>query len=213
MQCMEVERGDTLLIITEAPEQSYYDPRVADAVAERATQLGVQTRVLQARLANGPDDVPAEVSCAMQGADHTLFLSRLGDQIRFSDDHGAGRKTISYTRDLEYLGSLFGCTPFRLFQDVHDRLLDIIKSAGQYRITAPSGTDLVGEVGKGETRAKVTPFTVTGFPVVVYPPLSCVCLNGRLVLERFLMSTSVNDYAGISVFMLDEPVGLEIENR
>jgi hypothetical protein len=38
-----------------------------------------------------------------------------------------------------------------------------------------------------------------------------VGLEGRLVLEKFLMSTSVNEYAG-SVLILDEPVSLEIED-
>ena len=207
---MAVERGDTLLIVTEPPQRSCYDPRVADVVTQRSRQLGVRTQVLEARLASGPDDVPTEVVLAMRSADHTLFLSRLGDQIRFSDDHGLGRKTISYTRDLDYLGSLFGCTPFHLFQDVHDRLLEFIGSAGRYRITAASGTDLVGEVDDNEQRSMVTPFAITCFPVVIYPPLRCVNLTGRLVLERFLMSTSVNDYES-SVLLIDEPVSLEIE--
>ena len=192
VQCMAVERGDTLLIVTEPPERSFYDPRVAEAVAERSRQLGVRTRVLEARLASGPDDVPTDVARAMRGADHTLFLSRLGDQIRFSDEQGSGRKTISYTRDLDYLGSRFGCTPFHLFQDVHDRLLEFIRSARSYSITSASGTDLIGEVGDHEQRSMVTPFAITCFPAVICPPLRCVNLTGRLVLERFLMSTSVN---------------------
>lgn len=210
VQCMAVERGDTLLIVTEPPERSCYDPRVAEMVAERSRQLGVRTRILEARFASGPDDVPTDVALAMRSADHTLFLSRLGDQIRFSDEHGAGRKTISYTRDLDYLGSLFGCTPYHLFQDVHDRLLQLIRSARRYSLTSASGTDLTGDVGDDEQRSMVTPFAITCFPAVICPPLRCVNLTGRLVLERFLMSTSVNDYES-SVLLLDEPVSLEIE--
>ena len=146
----------------------------------------------------------------MRSADHTLFLSRLGDQIRFSDEHGSGRKTISYTRDLDYLGSRFGCTPFHLFQDVHDRLLGLVRAARRYGVAAASGTDLVGEVGDDAQRSVVTPFAITCFPAVICPPLRCVNLTGRLVLERFLMSTSVNDYES-SVLFLDGPVSLEIE--
>lgn len=210
VQCMAVERGDTLLIVTEPPQRSFYDPRVAEVVAERSRQLGVRTRVLEARLASGPDDVPTDVARAMRSADHILFLSRLGDQIRFSGEHGSGRKTISYTRDLDYLGSRFGCTPFHLFQGVHDRLLDLVRSARRYSVAAASGTDLIGEVGDDVQRSVVTPFAITCFPAVICPPLRCVNLTGRLVLERFLMSTSVNDYES-SVLFLDEPVSLEID--
>ena len=69
---------------------------------------------------------------------------------------------------------------------------------------------LVGEVVEDEQRSLVTPFAVSFFPVVIYPPLRCVNLTGRLVLERFLMSTSINDYES-SVLLLDEPLSLEIE--
>ena len=69
---------------------------------------------------------------------------------------------------------------------------------------------LVGEVVEDEQRSLVTPFAVRFFPVVIYPPLRCVNLTGRLVLKRFLMSTSINDYES-SVLLLDEPLSLEIE--
>ncbi len=200
-----------MLIITEPADASDYDPQVSDALARHAEELGAEAQILEARLASGPDDIPDEVLNGMQHAEHTLFLSRLGDQIRFSPAHGAGTKTVAYIRDLDYLGSLFGCTPFALFQAVRDRLLEIIQSASSYRISSSAGTELVGHVNRTNPRATITEFAVTCFPMVIYPPLNCYNLTGTLVLERFLMSTSVHDYES-SVLLLDEPVKLHIDN-
>ena len=53
VQCMAVERGDSLLIVTEPPERSFYDPRVAEVVAERSRHVPDQ------RQSNHPVHRPA----------------------------------------------------------------------------------------------------------------------------------------------------------
>ena len=210
--CIGAQAGQTLLIVSEPPGGGCYDDEVSAVIAREARRLGVDTSVLQTRTATGPDDIPLVVSNAMQQVDHTLFLSRLGDQIRFRVTHGSGSKTVAYTRDLQYLGNEFALTPWRLFKQVHDHLLEAIVGASHYRITCELGTDLGGDVPPESTGRALTDFTVSYFPMVIYPPLNCANLNGRLVFDRFLMTTSLTSFAN-SVLILDEPVIAIIENN
>ena len=211
--CIGVKAGQTLLIVCESPGAGCYEKSVCETIAAEARSLGIDTSVLETRTASGPNDVPLVVSAAMQQVDHTLFLSRLGDQIRFSLTHGNGTKTIAYTRDLDYLGNEFGCTPWSLYKQVHDCLLEAILSSREYRITCALGTDLTGEVPADSAKPALTSFTINYFPMVIYPPLNCLKLNGALAFDRFLMTTSVNSFDN-SVLLLDEPVvGFIEDNR
>ena len=210
--CIGAQSGETLLIVTELPGAGCYDDAVGEVIAREARALGIDTHVLQTRTATGPADIPVLVTSTMSRVDHTLFLSRLGDQIRFSETDGVGTKSVAYTRDLQYLGSEFARTPWGLFKRVHDHLLEAILAASHYRITCALGTDLSGDVPPSQDGGALTGFTVNYFPMVIYPPLNCVNLTGRLVLERFLMTTSVNAFDN-SVLILDEPVIALIENN
>ena len=210
--CIGAKAGQTLLIVSEPPGTGCYDKAVCELIAGEARRLGIDTSVLETRTAAGPHDIPLVVSTAMQQVDHTLFLSRLGDQIRFSFTHGSGTKTIAYTRDLHYLGNEFGRTPWPLFKQVHDCLLEAMLAAREYRITCALGTDLKGEVPADDSSAALTSFTINYFPMVIYPPLNCLNLNGVLVFDRFLMTTSVNSFKN-SILLLDEPVIGVIENN
>lgn len=214
--CIGAKSGDNLLIIGEEYGVGYYDDHVCDVVAEQARQAGINVEILRAPTAKGPDDIPEAVVKAMQHADHTVFFARLGDQIRFSETHGQGSKTMCYALDLQYLGSGFARTPWGLYKEVHDRLLEEILSARHYRITCPLGTELAGQIPRHQAEAgyisALTDFTVRVFPVVIYPPLNCAGLSGRLVLDRFLMSTSINSFEN-SIVPLERPLIAHIEDN
>ena len=210
--CIGAKTGETLLIVTEPPDAGCYDSAVCEVIAHQARRLGIDTSVLQCRTATGPDDIPIVVTSAMKLVDHTLFLSRLGDQIRFSVTDGGGTKTVAYTRDMQYLGSEFGCTPWQLFKRVHDHLLEAILAASHYRIMCELGTDLSGDVPIGDAEPALTDFTINYFPMVIYPPLNTLNLNGRLVFDRFLMTTSIDSFDN-GVLILDEPLFAIINNN
>ena len=166
--CIAAHASETLLIVGEEYGVGYYDDQVCDFIATQAQSLGIKVSILRAPAATGPDDIPASVITAMQEVDHTLFLARLGDQIRFSETHGSGSKTMCYALDMEYLGSEFACTPWQLYKRVHDQLLDAILSADHYHISCPLGTQLVGKVPKQIKKDNAfTNFTVKVFPVVM----------------------------------------------
>ena len=197
--------------MSEPPASGYYDDAVIAVVAQQVRQLGIDTHVLQSRIASGPDDVPRLVSLAMGQVDHTLFLSRLGDQIRFDEADATGTRTIAYTRDFETLGSVFGTAPWSLFKAVHDQLVSQILSSRSYHISCGLGTDLRGDVPSAADANAVADFLVTCFPMVIYPPLRCENVRGVLVFDRFLMSTSVESFEN-SMLALNKPVIAHIED-
>ena len=212
--CIGIQPGDTLLIIGEEHGIGYYDDYVCDVVAAQAQKLGVTTQTLRVPNVDGPNDVPDAVVTAMQHVDHTVFFARLGDQIRFTETHGKSSKTMCYALNLEYLGSEFARTSWKLYKEIHDQLLTAILAAKNYHITCPLGTDLKGQVPPHKEEAAndgaLTDFTIKVFPVVIYPPLNCVEISGQLMLDRFLMSTSINSFEN-SVVPLKQPVIAHIE--
>lgn len=210
--CLSATRGEKLLIVGELLGVGYYDDCVCDFVAGEARAQGIETDVLRVPTAAGPNDIPDSVVAAMRRADHTVFFARLGDQMRFTEMHGAGSKTMCYPLDLEYLGSEFGRTHWGLFDQVNKRLTAAMMAASSYRITCPLGTSLAGDIPRGEsTQRVVTAFTIKFFPVAIFPPINCSNLSGRMVLDRFLMSTTIKSFEN-SILPLRTPVIARIEN-
>ena len=213
--CAGVEAGDRVLIVGENGGRAFFDPEICDAVAGVAESIGAGVEIVMAPETSGPDEFPSLVTDAMQRVDHTIFFSRIGDQVRFCPLPGDGTKTMCYTHNLGYLGAEFGRTPYRLYQEVFERLMSGIRSARHCRIICPSGTSLEGELAPstkaGESAEPVAAeFTVKLFPVMIFPPLSCAGLSGRLHLGPWLTSTSTRVYED-SVLALDAPVFARIE--
>src|SRR6056297_1454415 len=102
------EPGDRVLIVGEAGPDPWFDPGLCEIVAGAARGAGMLPRVLLARPGAGAEEIPAEIPAAMDAADRTIFLSRLGDQVRFRPDLVRPGTVMSYTVDAGYLGSAFG---------------------------------------------------------------------------------------------------------
>ncbi|MFP6742990.1 MAG: hypothetical protein VCD33_15420 [Alphaproteobacteria bacterium] len=197
--CLSVEAGDSVLIIGEEGQSAYFDMAVCDIVADAAREIGARPRIMIAPQIDGPNNIPAGIAEAMGNSDHTLFFARFGDRVRFLQLPGKGTKTMCYTRDAGYLGAEFGRVPYGLYVDVLDRLMARISVATGCRIRCPLGTDLTAELAlsNGENGGEDTvaaDFTVRLFPVMIFPPLSCAHMSGRLALGRWLVSTAVNAY-------------------
>ena len=213
LNCVGMQAGQDLLFVTEPPGLGYFDDDIAVVVANEARSLGGNVNLLEAPPSGGPDDFPADVAAAMRQADHTIFFSRLGDQLRFCALPGTGSKTMATTLEVGYLGAELGRVPHGLFEAMYDRLVAAIRGAGRYRIRCPLGTDLemtFDTKGDPDAGRITTDFTVKPFPVMIFPPLSCAAMSGRLVLARWLTSTAVRAYDD-SVLTLETPVTAHIE--
>ena len=214
--CAHVATGDRVLIVGESGGRAFFDPLVCRIVADVATSIGAHAEIVIAPETTGPEEFPASISKAMRQADHTIFFARIGDQVRFMDLPGTGNKIMCYTHDASYLDDDFSHVHYGLFLDVLDQLMDRIKAARHFRIVCPAGTELEGELkpdalGSGGSGAVAAEFSVKLFPVMIFPPLSCAAMSGRLWLGRWLTNTSTTVYDD-SIVMMDAPVFAQVHN-
>ena len=195
--CVGFCGGQSVVIIGEDHSSSFFDPRVCHILADAVRHMGGNVEVVMAPETTGPEEFPFEIASKMQKADHTVFLSRLGDQMRFCDLPGNGTKTMCYLQDEEYLKDEFAKIDYRLFQDVNNQLLAELQGAEACRITCPSGSDLSGPllpINAADADAITEDFSVKLFPVMIIPPLSARGLSGRLALGEWLTTTSTREY-------------------
>lgn len=207
--CARVRPGERVLLVGESGPAPFFDARLCDDLAQVCAGLGIDAQVLLAEPVSDASRFPAAVSEAMQTADVTVFLSRLGDQVRFLESPGAGRKVMCYTLTREHMASSFAGVDYRLMRRLHDHLLDKLTGAAAFSFEAANGTSLTAT--SSPARERITEFSLELFPVMIFPPLNFAGLNGQLVLEHFLLSTSTRAYAD-SALLLDTPVTARIED-
>ena len=210
VDCAGVKAGDDLLLLVEPAGSDYYQPEVCAFVAQAARALGAHPRIVEAAPDAGPDEVPAAVMEAIGAADHTLFLNRLGDQLRFRPLPGRGGKTMSYALDMNFLGSSFCTTPYPLMAELSERLAARLASARSCRIRCPLGTDLRMDLD-GWRGGGAGQFTARTFPVMILAPLPASAANGRLMLSQAITSTDIHPYAD-SIVPLPSPIALTVKD-
>lgn len=205
-----VRHGGRLLIVTEPPGTGRYQDNLADPLVAEAERLGAQPKVLVLPLTAGPEDLPPPLQEALDQADHTVFLHRIGDQLRFRPVAGGGTKVISYALDEDYLAESFGRTPVAVFDEVMERILQVLRRAKRYTIVCANGSRAVMRVARAR-RISVTPFSIGNFPTMIIPPISAEKLSGRLVLTHALTSTGIHDYPQ-SDLPLPTPITFHVDN-
>ena len=211
LDCVGMERGDGVLLVGEEHARAFFDPVVCQVLAEAVRELGGRPTIVIAPETHGPEDFPDEIVRAMGGMEHTIFVSRLGDQIRFQEVEGRGTKTMCYLHDVEYLRNSFARVPYGIFSEVNDLIQREIALRHHCRITCPRGTDLAGPV-LGDDEA-MEDFSVRQFPVMIIPPIGARGLSGRLVLDRWLLSTSTHFYEESLLVLPDRLVAHLEEGR
>jgi len=212
LNCVRAQPDQSLLIVGEDSPNAHFDPASCKIVADVAQSLGLNVKVMIAQETRGKEDFPPQISEAMAVADETIFFGRLGDQIRFCPTPGTGGKTVCYTLDPNYLGARFGRTNFQLMKAIENELISRIAQSRSYHITCPDGTNLVGRLDAlTEDQEAMTPFSVTLFPVMIFPPVTCAQMSGKIALKHWLISSSTNIYEG-SVMHLPTTVIAEVRD-
>jgi len=211
--CAGVRSGEQLLLVGEDVDRPWFDPELCATVAQVAHELGANAKIVVAPPGADADEFPAVVADAMQTADVTVFFSRLGDHARFLETPGESRKIMCYTITLPHLGAPFATVDYSRTQTMHDLLVAEFEPGKQYRIEAECGTALSAEIGSptGTVETDFSSFTLALFPTMIFPPINFYRLQGKLVLQRFLTSTSTREYSD-SVLHLASPVSARIED-
>ena len=212
LDCAACKPGDHVLLVGEQGENACFDSSLCTDVAQIAQRLGLNVRVIMAPPTANARQFPRTVSSAMVDAHQTIFFSRLGDRVRFLETPGGGKKIMCYTLTRKHLAAPFATLAFNTMKQLHDVLVKEIINATRYRIETDCGTSISGAIRPAEhLRPSLTDFTVELFPVMIFPPIECHQLSGRLVLKDFLLSTSTREYTN-SVLHLRSPVIAEIEH-
>ena len=208
--CAGVQSGDDVLLIGEPVGLGVYDDDLAPFIASVAERLGGRVEIIRPQLAEGPESVPAQLFDRIAAADHTIFVSRIGDMLRFHPLPGGGSKTMCYALNLELLGSAFGTLPYPFLFEVRRRLVARLAAARSYTIRSPLGTDLSMTLPEQSRYGQNDDFTVKNFPWMIVPPISASALNGRMVLSNALTSTSIHLYDD-AVIPLRDTIVFDVE--
>ncbi|MDZ7602425.1 MAG: hypothetical protein U1A06_13720 [Hoeflea sp.] len=199
--CAGMRPGETLLVLHEDPGLGYYGPGLAEAIIEAAAAMGI--RATECRIPFDPDvDAPPEdLRRAMLAADRTLFIARMGDQLRFNAELSSVRPIVCYALDREMLGSPFGRAPYRAFVALKACIDTALARASTIRVTCPLGTDFSGPgVAFPGTVGDVS---VARFPMSVFTPAPAAAYRGRVAQAGFLVGTGSRYY---------EPYGVALSN-
>ncbi|RST86924.1 hypothetical protein EJC49_08390 [Aquibium carbonis] len=190
--CAGMRAGETLLVLHEDPTLGYYGPGLAEAVLEAAATMGIRATARAIPFDPDIDVPPADLRHAMLAADRTLFLARMGDQLRFNAELAAVRPIVCYALNRDMLGSVFGRAPYRAFVALKASVDAVLAGATSIRVTCPLGTDFSGP-GVAFPGAKGD-VTVARFPMSVFTPAPAAAYRGRVAQAGFLVGTGSKYY-------------------
>jgi hypothetical protein len=200
--CVGLRAGDALLLVAEDPALGYFGPGLVETIAAHARQIGAAVRVIDAPVIEDPSDFPKDVQDAISESDHTVFLARLGDQVRFQLMPGSGSKSMCYALDTDYLAAPFACLDHRIMVALKQKLESAFDAANGWRVTCPLGSDISGRFPPPAEDPTEGEVTMRRFPMLTYRPIPASSMTGRVALSRWLIGTGSRLY---------EPFGLQFD--
>ena len=190
--CANCQAGEHLLVVYETGQQKIYDPDLVIEVMAAAGDMGVTTSVLQVPFNPDVTDPCPVLTEQMQAADKTLFLARIGDQIRFRPSSTPGERIISYVYDPEDLASNFGTAHHQAFETLKQLVNHALAHASDIHVTCPQGTNF-----RGDCKGELPPgdVSVKRFPMSVFTPRCAQHFEGTIAQRGFLIGTGSNYYS------------------
>ncbi len=192
VNCADLQAGDLLLVIYETAEEGWYDQRVVDVVVETAEKLGIKPTCLEVG-APGNEENPAVIE-AISRHSCTIFLTRMGDQDRFSELAPGQSTVMVYTRTADMLESAYGTTPHQAMKDLKNAVHDVMRNTQEIIITCPLGTHLIGDTST-TVWENTQDVSVERFPMGVPQPLSAASFSGQVAITRYLTTTGCKVYS------------------
>lgn len=189
--CAGLGPGARLLILREAPVLGFYGENLADQIATTAKTLQIEATIRDAPFVADLVEPDANTKDFIQAADCTLFLARMGDQIRFRDALSDAHAVVSYALNSEMLASPFGTLDHRAFLRLKQAVDKALACARMIHVTCPLGTDFSGQCGTTDAAGDVN---VTRFPMSVFTPCTANGFKGQVAQGGFLVGTGSKYY-------------------
>jgi len=193
LNCAKLRPGDRLLIIAERADCAHYAPELAGMIAQAAHALAIRSTITRVPFEDEVDDIDPQIKAEMAGSDCTLFLARLGDQLRFRGAGPCRKAIVSYALDAPMLASRFGRTHHQAFLELEAAIDRLLGHARRIRVTCPLGTDFEGP-GHPQLIDKTTDTAITRFPLSVFAPVPAEGYRGRVALRNFITGTCSKFY-------------------
>lgn len=190
--CAGTTAGDRLLVIHEPPALDYYDQGMVDMVAKCGRSMGADVRVLEAPFDPDASRLPDDLAAEMKTADQTVFLARIGDQIRFSDIGRHHQVVVSYALSRALLGCRFGTADYGSFVALKDAIDAMLAKSSAIEVTCPSGTRFSGSVPADHASSEDV--SIRRFPMLVFTPVPADDFSGTAAMPGFLVGTGSKYY-------------------
>lgn len=191
--CAGLRAGDRMLIVAESADFGYYDGITAQAIAEAANARGIETRLVMVPFQEVIRAITKDEAAQMASVNCTLFLARLGDQMRFREMPKGTRAIVCYTLDMASFCSAYGTAHYAALEALKHAIDDMVSTAQDIRVTCPLGTDFRGR-GSGISKEQRKDVTIKRFPMSVFAPVPAAPFTGQAALAGFLMGTGSRYY-------------------
>ena len=191
-RCAGGRSGQSLLIVHESDEHDYYDQDLHESIADHAKALGFYVEFFPIRFDPEIKAIPEELEKASKSADHTVFLARLADQVRFVQHKTFENWIISYALDQDMLFSDFGVVDYQGFVALKNTINSVMKEAAHITVTCPAGTHFSGNVK--DLEPEQSDVHVKRFPLSIFTPLTTENFEGRIAQNGFLVGTGSQYY-------------------
>ncbi|MEM9474021.1 MAG: hypothetical protein AAGA71_01925 [Pseudomonadota bacterium] len=192
INCAGVAPSDRVLIAYEPAHYGYFTEEVLHEVRLAAEALGADVHTLDVGYAPSHAGLPEPVMKQLAETDVVVFLSRLGDQLRFSELPTGPKYVVCFAFNGTLLGSSFGTAHYAAFCEAKAAVDARLFAAREIRITCPAGTDVRGAVTDAASVPQDT--TSTRFPMSVFSPVPAAGFSGRVALGGFLTGTGASYY-------------------
>lgn len=192
MRCGGMRCGDRLLVVHEPAAQGYYGATLAETIARGAGRLGLTVTKRQVPFAPSVDVPCPTVLAEMRAAAVTVFVARLGDQLRFDHTLAAAPAIVCYALDDDMLASSFGTLDHGAMVTLKAGIDAVMAHAERIEVTCPLGTLFHGRLPPGAGPSGDT--TVRRFPMSVFSPLPAGGFSGRIAQRGFLTGTGSRYY-------------------
>ena len=205
---IKAKKGDKILIVAEDPDLGWYDQRVVDLVLLEGKKLGLIITVIS----TGPPEnsEKEKILNLLKEHDITIFLARVGDQIRFTNLKTQSKVVMCYSRTGYSLESNFGSINHQAMVEMKEATDKVFLRSKYAKITCPLGTSLEGKIKINDEKI-ISDVTISRFPMVVPRPIEAYTFSGQVVLSNYLTPTGSKVYSP-AYLKLDETVTAQIRN-
>lgn len=190
--CAGCTPGDRVLLVHEIETEAHYDPALALDLKRAAEGLGLRVTLHGVPLSRTVRDPGADLLAKMARADCTVFLARLGDQIRYRTQGACKSQIVCYALDRAMFASRFGTSPYGAFDRLRELINAAVAQARRIDVTCPLGTHFTGTLPHFDPETADT--TRKRFPVSIAAPIPARSFHGQVVQSGFLTGTGSNYY-------------------